>query len=429
MPTIFWFPKKKSTMASTPPTATYLRVKRPRHVAPPSSLRVEGLSDNKRARPNNDAVENLASLLHQSTYINQQQQRTATSASSFSSCAVWKRITDDTDKATDSNQKRSFRYVDAVLDTVEDAGPRASKRRRLALTLVQQDTNNKQDDKKEETTKQPNKKKKNVILDPLSRLVQDSLQSVFSGEVSIAQHVAFLSEDSRLCDTPRVWLAWEDTYGKSGNVLHAAALLNNAEGATAVLQWNVPSLLFAVNQAGQTPYQVAVAVGHLQVAQVLQEPSAASEEKDGDFVYDVFCLDQDMKEDDDEEDEEPTSVELRGGIGYWNENGQLILEALQEMKDNDSDEDDDDEDSNCEDYYQNDYPEEEEEEVWDSDEDEVSFRHRPIFLSSPNGRVENRPTLVDDVDEEYDAQYDLYEPNEPQREYAYDPELDSDSDD
>ena len=132
-----------------------------------------------------------------------------------------------------------------------------------------------------------------------------------------------------------------------------------------------------------------------------------------------------MTDNGDEQEEEPTNVELRGGIGYWNENGDLILEAMEEMQDDSSQDDEDD--SNCEDHEGNDYPEEEEQ-FWDSEdeEEEISFRHRPIYMSQ-GARVESRPTLVDE-DEEYDAQYDLYESSGPQRVYAYDPEIDDESD-
>jgi len=406
-------------------TTTYLRVKRPRHVAPPSSLRVEGLSDdsnnnNKRARPN--TVEQLACLLHQSTYIQQQQQHTASNNNTATtSSAVWKRV----ESTETTSQKRSIHYVDAVLDNLNDEkeedGPR-TKKRRLALTLVQ-------DTKTNEPPQPPKPKKINVILDPRSRLVQERLQSVLSGDCTVAHYLNFISQDERLSDTPRVWLAWEDVRNSAGNILHAAALQNDVEGASAVLSWNVPSVVKAVDGNGQTPFQVAIAVGHDQVAQVLELTSCventAQQEDDKDYVYDVFCLDKDMKDDYEEEDE-PTRVELRGGIGYWNEHGDLILEALEEMKEDSSQDNDDEEDSNCEDYPGNDYPEEEEAHFWDSDEEEeISFRHRPIYMSE-GARVESRPTLVDE-DEEYDAQYDLYEPSDPQRLYAYDAELDDSS--
>lgn len=434
-------------------SSTYLRVKRPRHVPPPSSLCIEGLVDSsaKRARPN--TVENLANLLHQSTYIQQQQQQSQ--QSSNNNTAIWKRVNDNSHKGDCiNNQKRS--YVNAVLNNVEendDDHQHVSKRRRLSLTLVPE-----KEDKKDSPVIPKIKKKRNVILDPNSRLVQESLEGVISGHVTIAEHLRLLTTDSRLCDTPRVWLAWEDVKG-SGNILHACSLWNNIEGATSVLSWNVPSLLTAVNEHGQTPYQVAVAVKHDQAAQVIQQVAnvlnqAEEEENEDDYVYDVFELDTQMNNQDssyansngDDHDssnaeeqprkEAPMSVELRGGIGYWTEEGNLVLEALdEEMMNADSDNQDDDEDSNCEDYFQNDYPDEEDV-PWDDDsdsEEEVSFRHRPIYFDSEHGArvTQNRPTIVEEPDEEYDAQYDMYEPSDDGdggRLYAYDSEHDNSDD-
>ncbi len=397
---------------------TYLRVKRPRHVDPPSSLRVEGLGEegNKRARPN--TVENLAELLHQSTYIREGATLSRSNTLPLSNTsAVWRRV-------DHANQKRSFPYVDAVLlEEEEDGGEPNTKRRRLALTLLHNHV------KPTVENKTPlAETKRNIILDPRSRLVQESLESVLTGKATIAQHLDFLANDSRLCDTPRVWLAWQDVRTHA-NVLHAAALLNDVEGASSILAWNVPSLVTCQNEHGQTPFQVATAVGHDQVAQVLeQQTNNAMMEHDDDYVYDVFCLDKEMKDNASENEQEPLNVELKGGIGYWNENGDLVLEAMQDVQEDSTDE----EDSNCEEHVANDYPEEEEaEELWDSDEeeDELDFRHRPIYMGNAAGvQVASGSTLVDE-DEEYDAQYDFYEPSGPSREYAYDPDLDGESDD
>jgi len=74
-------------------------------------------------------------------------------------------------------------------------------------------------------------------------------------------------------------------------------------------------------------------------------------------VYDAFLLDKGVTDND--EKEAPTCMELRGGIGYWDEHGELILEAKDEESGEDLDNDEDD-DSNREDSEGNDYPEEEE---------------------------------------------------------------------
>jgi hypothetical protein len=381
---------------------TYLRVKRPRHVAPLPYLRVEGLlgEGSKRTRPN--TVDNLACLLHQSTYIAQQQQTPAASA-------VWKRVQLDSTDAGSSKR----RFVDAVLDVVDDEEGPSTKRRRLALTLVR------------DAPSAPVAAavvvvpKKNAILDPVSRLVQESLQSVLNRECTVLHHLEMLSTDSRFSNQTRRWLQFS---GTAGNILHISALLNNVEGASAVVAWEIPSLLEAVDADGQTPYQLAVAIGHSQVAQVLQVDIRNEE----DYVYDVFLFDKEMA--DNGEKDTPTSVELRGGIGYWDEHGELILEAMDDENVEDSDNDEDD-DSNREDYEGNDYPDEEEEEGWeeedDSVEEQVDFRHRPVYMFGQDVQVNTKPTVESD-DEEYDAQYGLYEPRVPLREYAYDPDRESD---
>jgi hypothetical protein len=94
-----------------------------------------------------------------------------------------------------------------------------------------------------------------VILDPVSRLVQESLQTVLKGEWTVAQHLEMLSTDSCFSDQTRRWLQFS---GTAGNVLHISALLNDVEGASAVVAWEIPSLLQAIDADGQTPYQLAI---------------------------------------------------------------------------------------------------------------------------------------------------------------------------
>ena len=92
-----------------------------------------------------------------------------------------------------ANQKRCFSYVDALLEEEEEdggGGEPNSKRRRLALTLVR-------DTKQTPAINKaplPVEKKRNIILDPRSRLVQESLESVFCGKVTIAQHLDFIAQ-------------------------------------------------------------------------------------------------------------------------------------------------------------------------------------------------------------------------------------------
>lgn len=399
---------------------TYLRVKRPRHVASLPYLCVEGLSEagSKRSRP--DTLDNLACLLHQSTYIAAQQQQRRPAVS-----AVWKRVdVDCTDTAGSLNQKR--RFVDAVLDDIDDddyEGPRTKRPRRLALTLVRDVPHPAAVAAVAPfaTTATTTVSKKNVILDPLSRMVQESLQSVLSGERSVSQHLDMLSSDVRFSDKTRHWLQFTGTT-TAGNILHISALCNDVGGALAVLAWEIPSLLQQVDADGQTPHQLAVAIGHSQVARVF-EVHSGDDDREEDYVYDVFLLDKDMPDHDKEDT--MTCVELRGGVGYWDEHGELILEAMEDEGDSDNDENDD---SNCEDYHGNDYPEEDDDEYWEEDdivEVDETFRHRPVHMFGQDVQVSTKPPGESD-DDEYDTEYGLYEPSGPQRQYAYDPDYESD---
>ena len=76
-------------------------------------------------------------------------------------------------------------------------------------------------------------------------------------------------------------------------------------------------------------------------------------------------------------------LELQGGVGYWTEEGELILEVeahhmlgITNEYDHDTDNecDDDDIDSNCEDYGGNDYPDED----YDSHWEEQFLREEPL---------------------------------------------------
>ena len=131
----------------------------------------------------------------------------------------------------------------------------------------------------------------------------------------------------------------------------------------------------APNVSGYRPYQNAMLAGNDHVAQVLVSFGADTH----DYVYDVFQL---VTEQDEQEQDEPTRVELRNGVGYLNEHGELILETLcpeDYSRDSDDDfaQDDNDIDSNAEDHEHNDYPDDESDGDDDSNDD-VEFRHNRV---------------------------------------------------
>ena len=222
------------------------------------------------------------------------------------------------------------------------------------------------------------------------------------------------------------YLSW--TLPDGSNVLHLAAMWNNVEEARYILM-NYPKALTidALDTSGHRPYQYAVLAGNDQMAQLFLAFGADAV----DYVYDVFELVTARKE---EMEQPPTCVELRGGVGYLDENGELILETqCPEDYVNDSDDDfgnlGDDVDSNAEDYEFNDYPEEpseDEMEDYDSDRD-VGFRHERIHMPLGSMGLSHTKFHQDESDAEFDAQYGLYDGHDEgntQRRYAYDPNYD-----
>ncbi len=113
----------------------------------------------------------------------------------------------------------------------------------------------------------------------------------------------------------------------------------------------------------------------------------------------------------------PVLVQMRGGVGYWNEKGELILEAT---PNNGNDghpldiDDDDDHDSNCEDYEGNDYPDD------DDEEDNHELFEGEYHKYPQNSNTINDTWLPQSIigytrgpgignDEEYDSDEDYYE--------------------
>lgn len=380
--------------ASAPKTV--LRVKRLRTDDPVPTLQ---FARKKRARQ--ETVDDIAAQLSESNL-------TTTSHN-----LIWKRVaTSLTEVATEKrSSKRSCKYVDATLNRIDP------KRQRLALTL-----------EKSTISSSPVAKKrpKNAILDPTSRLIDEKMKQVQEGSATLFSFLDFLQQDERLKHDPHRYLG--STLADGSNVLHLAALWNSVEEARYILL-TYPSAVSvnAADASGQRPYQAAQLSGNDQVAEVLAAFGADMD----DYVYDVFHLATN-----EEEEKEATVVELRGGVGYLNEFGELILEALCPEDfghDSEDEQADDDEDSNAEDYETNDYPEEEDDDDDDSDQDE-GFRHNQVYTPhGPNVAISKGGVYKDDGDAEYDAQYGLYNGagagTNTQRFYAYDPEYDDDNGD
>jgi len=332
----------------------------------------------------------------------------------------------------DNKKKRTrhqYRVVDAVLEDDHDdnaapseleaspAGEQGSssrKRQRRRLTLVQGaaaatsvpggnlfdntrsafgSNGSKKNKRGRSVSNGGNKKSKGrplAVLNPCERLVDDSLRQVFSGQTSVAEHFWLVTSDPRLVDRSRTWLTWcSET---DGNLLHAAALWNDADTAREVLSRQLGGdVLYARDGEGRTPETVAAMVGHSDVQEVLalasQLEDYLDEEQDGgdndeDYVFDLYCLEENPSnignqsameignENDDGDldgdnhgsnnnDNSLLDCELDGGIGYWDDNGQLVLSRNVRTV-SAADDIDDDDDSNDEGWGGNDYPDEEE---------------------------------------------------------------------
>jgi hypothetical protein len=399
----------------------YLRVKRRRSSAISSTIRLEGLDSRKRTRNLEDEISDLriSATNDAPGGVDPQPQSRRRRA------AVWKRIElNDTD-----DKKRSVHLVEAVLeDDAEGDSQQSVKRRRLTLL----DTDADSGDSLFRTVATKKTKVGYKVLTPLQRLVDDSLQKVHTGEVSIDQHVKFIKTDPNLATQSRQWLAW--CHSSSGNLLHACASWNNVEVTNELLALGLDGLGAAQDQQGLTPYEVADLSGHKQICDVLEAFGADT----SNYVFDIYCLDDadENNEESESQGNEQTSLELQGGVGYWNEEGQLILEmptAAGESGDNDEDGDDDD--SNDEGWGGNDYPDEDAGAWVDNDEEEDrpddNFRMRPAkhedaaAWDDDDGEEEDRPDnsfrmrpakrYEEDDDGAFDASYGIAE--QPESEY------------
>ena len=366
-------------MATSPhrTTKTILRIKRRRTDEPLPYIRLEGLLDRKkRPRGGDDdddschshgssssnqyrrnevrrlEEEHLSDLLD-SAHIQegplqqqqQQQQQGYHIPSSgnnvkihpYKTSVVWRRLSLEGDK-----KRTTYRIVDALLE--EDG--RKTKRRKLTLI----ETSNGADFPSVVSVRRKTALK---VLDPLSRLVDDSLQQVHAGTRRIMDHYRFVMTDPRLAYESKKWLAW--CHSSGGNLLHACALWNDVEVTSELCHSNlVATLTEAVDGDDRTPYEVAQLSGHDSVCQVLEAFGGDTTN----YVYDTFCL----EENDEEEYEEQTmTVELKGGVGYWTPEGELVLEAPEKSPASLSHvfDEDGEIDSNCEEYGGNDYPEDE----------------------------------------------------------------------
>lgn len=299
------------------------------------------------------------------------------------------------------------------------------------------------------------------VLDPLSRIVDDSLKEVLVGEKTIEQHYRQLTTDPcftlRDIALQRKWMTWNlnhsgNDVGVGGNIIHCCALWDDPSIANEILQRFgdiSTALIEAVDGDGRTPYEVAEVIGHSRVCEVLGIYGGDTTN----YVYDVFYLDDkairhnngsgtntgaisegkgsennhrshtsgevggcsggkhedriaaaDIDYDDEEEPIGITTAELTSGIGYWTPDGELILEADDKRDRSLSQEADGDIDSNCEEYEANDYPDE----YYEEDQDSNDGYNKDVFHVYDGFKVDNDDGDDDnDNNDEYDWEKDL----------------------
>lgn len=410
----------------------------------------------------------------------QQRSRLLHSKNQQSSVALWKRVVED-ENVNDGNcnydsaenaittkgQKRgipceTYRIVDAMfvsggedrsdhhqnhINNEEDSfcgegDPRSNKRRKLTLldssmtiaadspvfpgnsnlsssSTMASTLKHARQLQQQVRTKSPKKRLK--VLDPWTRIVDDSLKSVRQGKFTVESHYQQLTTDPRFTlqdvSKQRAWMSWS-LQDDGTNILHCCALWNDSSTANNILQQYCnrfphhrrnldqysklrSELMEAVDVEGRTPYELAKLIGHVRVCEVLEMYGGDT----SNYVYDMYYLDRPPSHDDngnganhcatnhatepstkddstrantkentinfdsvkdcyDHDDAKNTystilRAELTKGLGFhWTPEGEFVFETSDDENEC-WDDDGDDMDSNCEEYGANDYPEEE----------------------------------------------------------------------
>jgi hypothetical protein len=363
------------------PQQTFLRVRRRRNAGTALTLRLDGIGDV-------EEIEDGSSRPISNPPVALPRKRSA----------VWRRVSSDPEEAATS----ACRVVNAILSSSkdnEDEKRPVNKRRRLTL-VADVDGGGMSTTRKEGS-------KGLKVLNPLARLIDESLKNVYVGSQTPREHANFVWTDSRVSHQARQWLAWCNA--EAGNLLHAAALWNDAELAADLLRMELPGMIDATDAQGRTPYEVAQLAGHAAIVDVLQAFGADTTS----FVYDMYCLEGRMEgcdDDDDDDDDEQLDAEdtqvmsctIENGIGYWNSEGELQLEAPTSASSRAAEarrleDEGEEEDSNDEGWEGNDYPDEGH---WGEDPDIIDD------VYPDEVRAWQSYTVNDAEDGDYDYQFD-----------------------
>ena len=334
--------------------------------------------------------------------------------------AVWRKVDEQID--WDNTKKRSCRVIDAILEEQDGDPNSTSIRKRRRLTLLDTDAAF----LNQTAASKPKKNHTGYrIFNPIERMVDDSLKQVAAGSLSAAQHLNFCCNDPNLASSAQKWLMWCNI--ETGNLLHGCAMWNDVETTNSLLsrtlkREQVEALIDAVDAEGRTPYEVAQLSGSTQICEVLEAYGGDQRNSllsNGSFVYDMYYLDESCShqttnsQDGSDSDNQAVTCELEGGVGYWKESGELVLEIPKDREDLllEIENGDYDEDSNSENWEGNDYPEDEyggkvcfdddDDDDDDDDEVDVSFRHRSVNMPRSAFNFE-------DDDFAHDASYGIY---------------------
>jgi hypothetical protein len=352
----------------------------------------------------------------------------------------------------DETKKREFRVVEAILQDGDDAdgasdGYSPYKRRRLTLVQSSVDSTSGSGSRRSSSNQLQDSvpgsavrvvRKPYKILPPNERSIDDSLKQVFVGKKMVSEHYELCCTDPRFESTRWRWL--EHRNSDHGNLLHACALWNDVDVAVQLLldhqnrDWAVQALVHVRDGDGRTPLHVAELCGHDRIVRLLRE--ATGESDDETYEFDLYCLDTDdgasaHEFSDGNESHEldgtaaPTlNCELDGGVGYWDESGQLVLSLIppRTMSEVSVADDDEFDDPNNEDWTGNDYPDEEEEDddfILNDDGApyDTIYKLNRRGIKAGDGR---------DEDGDFDAAYGIYGQDEV-AEYAFEEAASTDS--
>jgi hypothetical protein len=351
--------------------------------------------------------------------------------------AVWRRVSvSENDELAlygealhEVNRKRDYRVVDAILQDEVDNDDKFNSHKRRRLTLVQTSFDHTASPRRRSSwnenagcnptpTKRALRQPYKILL-PNERAIDDSLKQAFVGKRLVSEHYDLCCTDPRFAAHRDRWLAYRNE--DHGNVLHACALWNEVAVASALVLNHhqrashddfLESIVRARDGEGRTPLQVAELSGHDSVVGALREVLGESEDES--FVFDLYCLDgDDSKAMDASENGEsngsdfattPLDCELEGGVGYWDENGQLVLDLLppRTMSEVSVADEEELDDPNHEDWNGNDYPDEEEVDEDPLSDDEL-VETMPI-----RGRAGFTRGLESDDEGNFDAAYGIY---------------------